>query len=155
MRLVTTFSDNTQQTFAWQNVRLEENSPERTLPLGPARSSKRESTPTAWSIPSGSLIKLRPTVIPRIAQTTRRIAAMFESPSPTMCMKLLAPVFSIFSCIGRTSAASSGSLRDATRISNTATPDGREKTSHSNAGQSDTRAPTWRCFIRSRNRRVS
>jgi hypothetical protein len=37
MRLVMTFSDNTQQTFAWQNVRLDENSPERTLPLGPAR----------------------------------------------------------------------------------------------------------------------
>jgi hypothetical protein len=37
MRLVLTFSDNTQQTFAWQGIRLEENAPERTLPLGPAR----------------------------------------------------------------------------------------------------------------------
>lgn len=37
MRLVLTFSDNTQRTFAWQGVRLDEHSPERTLPLGPAR----------------------------------------------------------------------------------------------------------------------
>jgi hypothetical protein len=37
MRLVLTFADNTQRTFAWQGVRLDENSPERTLPLAPAR----------------------------------------------------------------------------------------------------------------------
>jgi hypothetical protein len=37
MRLVLTFSDNTQRTFAWQGIRLDENAPERTLPLAPAR----------------------------------------------------------------------------------------------------------------------
>jgi len=37
MRLVLTFSDNTQRTFAWQGIRLDEHAPERTLPLGPAR----------------------------------------------------------------------------------------------------------------------
>ncbi|HEV8318467.1 MAG TPA: hypothetical protein VGQ10_13725 [Vicinamibacterales bacterium] len=39
MRLVLTFSDNSQRTFAWQNVRLDEHAPERTFPLAPARVS--------------------------------------------------------------------------------------------------------------------
>jgi hypothetical protein len=37
MRLVMTFSDNTQRTYAWQGLRLDESSPERMLPLAPAR----------------------------------------------------------------------------------------------------------------------
>jgi hypothetical protein len=37
MRLVLTYSDNAQRTFAWQGIRLDEHAPERTLPLGPAR----------------------------------------------------------------------------------------------------------------------
>jgi hypothetical protein len=37
MRLVLTFSDNTQRTFAWQGVRLDDRSVERTLALAPAR----------------------------------------------------------------------------------------------------------------------
>lgn len=36
-RLTLTFSDNTQQTFAWSGVRLDENAPERTLTLSGAR----------------------------------------------------------------------------------------------------------------------
>ena len=37
MRLVLNFSDNSQRTFAWQGIRLDEKAPERTLPLAPAR----------------------------------------------------------------------------------------------------------------------
>lgn len=51
-----------------------------------------------------------------------------------------APTRSTSACIGLVSAASSGSLREATRISITATPDGREKTSHQQAGPVGNRA---------------
>jgi hypothetical protein len=37
LRLVLNFSDNSQRTFAWQGIRLDEKAPERTLPLAPAR----------------------------------------------------------------------------------------------------------------------
>ena len=37
MRMTAHFSDGTRQTFYWNDLRLEHNSPERLLPLGPAR----------------------------------------------------------------------------------------------------------------------
>jgi hypothetical protein len=37
MRLMTTFSDGSSQTFFWNDMRLDHNSPERLLPLAPAR----------------------------------------------------------------------------------------------------------------------
>jgi hypothetical protein len=36
MRLILTFADGTQRTFAWQGLRLDERAPERTLALAPA-----------------------------------------------------------------------------------------------------------------------
>ena len=57
---------------------------------------------------------------------------------------------SIAAWTGLMSAASSGSLREATNISRTAIPEGRESTSQEMRGQSETRDPICRSRCNSR-----
>ncbi len=87
-----------------------------------------ESRMTKTRITLGSSIKSRPIDMLCIAQATSRMAVVSRTPAPRRFGKAITVSYSISAWTGFIGAASSGSLRDATKISRTATPKGREST---------------------------